>query len=119
MKQLDPVTFTVELGKLYEQSKEKGQVSVTMKRMNARRLRLANAVQKSLPKGGEQVIDGTSDQYPTIVRATYKNTKFSTTVAADDFHKFQNAYATVIRAYMDTLKKKDRSKKAKKTKSSK
>ncbi|KAI8072559.1 signal recognition particle, SRP9/SRP14 subunit [Gongronella butleri] len=114
MKQVDPVTFTVELGKVYEQCKSAGQVSVTMKRMTTQRLKMANAVQKSLPKGAEQVLQGKSDRYPTIVRATYKNSKFSTLVTADDFEKFQAAYATVIRAYMDTLKKKERVKKNKK-----
>ncbi|CAO3597414.1 unnamed protein product [Absidia cylindrospora] len=90
-----------------------------MKRMNARRLALAQKVKKTLPKGGELVVEGKSDRYPTIVRATYKDTKISTIVTPDDFNKFQSSYGTVIRAYMDTLKKKERSKKVKKPKANK
>ncbi|KAI8343303.1 signal recognition particle, SRP9/SRP14 subunit [Chlamydoabsidia padenii] len=116
MKDVDPVAFTVELGKLYELSKTSGNVSVTMKRMTSHRLKLSQKVKKTLPKGGDLVIEGKSDEYPTLVRATYKDTKISTIVSPDDFNKFQASYGTVIRAYMDTLKKKERNKKVKKVK---
>ncbi|CAO3612507.1 unnamed protein product [Cunninghamella blakesleeana] len=119
MKELDPVAFTVELGKMYELSKKKGKVSVTMKRMNARRLLHVKQVTKSLPKGGEQVINNESEEYPTLVRATYKDSRISTIVSPEEFNKFQNSYATVIRAYMDNLKKKERNKKAKNAKAQK
>ncbi|KAI8086136.1 signal recognition particle, SRP9/SRP14 subunit [Halteromyces radiatus] len=116
MKEVDPIAFTVELGKLYELSKKSGNVSVTMKRMNVHRLKHLVRDKKTMPKGGDLVVEGQSKEYPTLVRATYKNTKLSTLVSPDDFNKFQTSYATVIRAYMDTLKKKDRSKKNKKQK---
>ncbi|KAI8886250.1 signal recognition particle, SRP9/SRP14 subunit, partial [Backusella circina FSU 941] len=114
MKELDPLAFTVELGQFYEKSKTAGTVSVTMKRMTTARLIKAEKVNKEMPKGGKAVIEnkGSDDvKYPCIVRATFKKAKISTIVAPDDFDKFQNAYSTIIRAYMDTLKKKDRSKK--------
>ncbi|KAI9273755.1 hypothetical protein BY458DRAFT_155134 [Sporodiniella umbellata] len=86
-----------------------------MKRMTAARLLKASKVKKEMPKGGDAVIQGKEDvQYPCLVRASYKNKKISTIVAPKDSARFQNAYSTVIRAYMDTLKKKDRSKKIKK-----
>ncbi|RCH79145.1 RNA-binding signal recognition particle subunit srp14 [Rhizopus stolonifer] len=69
-----------------------------------------------MPKGGEAVVNKTEEkvEYPCLVRATFKKQKISTIVAPNDMSKFQNAYSTVLRAYMDTLKKKDRSKKVKK-----
>ncbi|SAM07843.1 hypothetical protein [Absidia glauca] len=117
MKDVDPVAFTVELGRLYELSKTSGNVSVTMKRMTRHRLLKLQKVKKCLPKGGDAVVQGGLDEYPTLVRATYKDTKISTIVSPDEFNKFQTSYGTVIRAYMDTLKKKERSKKVKKQKS--
>ncbi|KAI8978369.1 signal recognition particle, SRP14 subunit [Pilobolus umbonatus] len=109
--------FTVELGQFYEKSKTTGMVSVTMKRMTADRLKRAAKVKKVMPKGGETVVENptsTDIQYPIIYRATYKKSKISTIVSPDEMEKFQHAYATVIRAYMDTLKKKERAKKVKK-----
>ncbi|KAI8381555.1 signal recognition particle, SRP14 subunit [Radiomyces spectabilis] len=119
MKELDPVTFTVELGRFYEATRGSGAVSVTMKRMTAHRLTRAKKISKMVPKSADKVLETKVDedvQYPTLVRATYKDKKISTMVSPDDFEKFQNAYSTVIRAYMDALKKKTRTKKAKKTK---
>ncbi|KAI8973566.1 signal recognition particle, SRP9/SRP14 subunit [Mycotypha africana] len=118
MKEVDPITFTVELGHLYEKSLTSGTVSVTMKRMTVDRLIKASKVKKEMPKGGQEVVDNKDKkdtiQYPCIVRAVYKKVKISTIVAPADFDRFQNAYSTVIRAYMDTLKKKERAKKVKK-----
>ncbi|KAI9310920.1 signal recognition particle, SRP9/SRP14 subunit [Dichotomocladium elegans] len=120
MKELDPVAFTVQLGRLYEQSRKSGTVSVTMKRMTERRVVMATKTKKETPKGGEAVLDKTRNpedvQYPCLVRATFKNTKLSTVVPVEDLDKFQNAYTTVIKAYMDSLKKKERTRKPKKQK---
>ncbi|KAG1087241.1 hypothetical protein G6F42_020680 [Rhizopus arrhizus] len=115
MKELDPLAFTVELGQFYEKSKTAGNVSVTMKRMTANRLIKTSKVKKEMPKGGSAVVanaEAEDVQYPCLVRAVYKKNKISTIIAPDDFDRFQNAYSTIIRAYMDTLKKKDRSKKS-------
>ncbi|KAI8092248.1 signal recognition particle, SRP9/SRP14 subunit [Gilbertella persicaria] len=118
MKDLDLLAFTVELGQLYEKSKTAGTVSVTMKRMTGKRLIKASKVKKEMPKGGAAVVNSTEEkdaiEYPCLVRAVYKKNKISTIIAPEDFDRFQNAYGTIIRAYMDTLKKKDRSKKVKK-----
>ncbi|KAF7722039.1 RNA-binding signal recognition particle subunit srp14 [Apophysomyces ossiformis] len=137
MKALDPLTFTVQLGQFYEKSKESGTVAVTMKRSKAssdsnlklklnvvtsRRLVRASKTKQTLPKGSEEAMKSgiaTEDvRYPCLVRAVYKNQKISTMVAPDDFNKFQNAYGTIIKAYMDSLKKKERTKKNKKPKTS-
>ncbi|KAI9364291.1 signal recognition particle, SRP9/SRP14 subunit [Pilaira anomala] len=117
MKDLDILAFTVELGQFYEKSKTAGTVAVTMKRMTGPRLVMVSKVKKALPKGGEAVVSAPKKddvQYPCLVRAVYKKQKISTIVAPEDFDRFQNAYSTIIRAYMDSLKKKDRSKKVKK-----
>ncbi|KAI7868082.1 signal recognition particle, SRP9/SRP14 subunit [Spinellus fusiger] len=118
MRELDPIAFTVELGKLYEQSKTTGTVAVTIKRMTHARLKKVLQIKKNLPKGGSHVMEneGPTVEYPCLIRAAYKQTKISTTVSVDEFSKFQAAYSTIIRAYMDTLKKKERVKKAKKLK---
>ncbi|KAI8365807.1 signal recognition particle, SRP9/SRP14 subunit [Choanephora cucurbitarum] len=115
MKDLDPLTFTVELGQFYEKSKTAGTVRVTIKRMTEARLIKTSKVRKEMPKGGAAVFENEKKEYPCLIRAVYKNNKISTIVAPEDFGRFQNAYSTIIRAYMDTLKKKDRSKKVKKT----
>ncbi|KAI9487093.1 MAG: signal recognition particle 14-like protein [Benjaminiella poitrasii] len=117
MKELDPLAFTVELGQFYEKSKTTGNVYVTMKRMTEKRLIRASKNKKEMPKGGDAVVgnaDKDNVQYPCLVRATFKKNKISTIIAPYDFDKFQNAYGTILRAYMDTLKKRDRSKKIKK-----
>ncbi|CAO3587477.1 unnamed protein product [Absidia cylindrospora] len=117
MKDIDPTTFTVELGKLYELSKVSGNVSVTMKRSNERTT-IETGVQdeEDHAKGWRSCCQWKIDEYPTLIRATYKDTKISTIVSPNEFNKFQSTYATVIRAYMDTLKKKERTKKTKKQK---
>ncbi|KAI9489160.1 signal recognition particle, SRP9/SRP14 subunit [Zychaea mexicana] len=120
MKDLDPIAFTVELGRFYEQSRVNGTVSVTMKRMTERRLLKASRVKKEIPKGGETILDKNSMkdddiEFPCLVRATYKSSKISTIVPPNELEKFQNAYSTVIRAYMDSLKKKERTRKKAKT----
>ncbi|KAI7858874.1 signal recognition particle, SRP9/SRP14 subunit [Circinella umbellata] len=120
MKELDPTAFTVELGRFYEKSRVNGTVSVTMKRMTERRLYKASRVKKEIPKGGEAILDKNrmkddDIEYPCLVRATYKDKKISTIVAPNELDRFQNAYSTVIRAYMDSLKKKERTRKKAKT----
>jgi hypothetical protein len=45
------------------------------------RLLKLQKVKKSLPKGGDAVVQGGLDEYPTLVRATYKDTKISTIVS--------------------------------------
>ncbi|KAG0176486.1 RNA-binding signal recognition particle subunit srp14 [Apophysomyces sp. BC1034] len=83
---------------------------------------MASKIKKEIPKGGEEAIksDVPADdvRYPCLVRAAYKNKKISTMVAPDDFNKFQTAYGTIIKAYMDSLKKKERTKKSKRPKTS-
>lgn len=48
------------------------------------------------------------DEYRCLVRATNGKKKFSTTISAKDHLRFQAAYATVLRAHMDSLKKKEK-----------
>ncbi|CDH60887.1 predicted protein [Lichtheimia corymbifera JMRC:FSU:9682] len=119
MKHMEPNAFTTELAKLYEDSRKSGTgtVSVTMKRMTESRVNIAK---KTMPKqdatGLTTRLELANDQYPCLVRASFKNKKISTVVAGDDLDKFHDAYTTVIKAYMDSLKKKERNKKNKKQK---
>ncbi|KAL1930386.1 hypothetical protein VTP01DRAFT_10548 [Rhizomucor pusillus] len=108
MKDLEPLDFTVELGRFYEKARTSGTVSVTMKRMTESRIKKAAKVKKMTPKGGEAVLssDKKNDEqlhYPCLVRAQFKNEKISTIVADKDFEKFHEAYTTVIKAHRWTL----------------
>eukprot|EP00959_Pyramimonas_sp_CCMP1952_P193890 4054510-Pyramimonas_sp.AAC.1 len=94
---LDTDKFLIELGKLYERNKSSGTVYITMKRTNM----------KPKPKKGATA-SGTSDDYLCLVRATDGKKKISATVGAKDHMRFQAAYATLMKAHMDSLKKKDK-----------
>ncbi|KAI8138787.1 signal recognition particle, SRP9/SRP14 subunit [Fennellomyces sp. T-0311] len=120
MKELDPSAFTVELGRFYQRSKSNGTVSVTMKRMTERRLYKLSRVIKEVPKGGEAILDkeqmkDDDVEYPCLVRAQYKKDKISTIVTPSELDKFHNDYSNIIKAYMDSLKKKERTRKKAKT----
>lgn len=100
--------------------------------VTAKRIKKAHAVKKTVPRGGEalleqhklqkenkdamQVDEDDTTTYPCLVRAKFKDTTLSTTVAPEDFLQFQESYRTVVIAYMNSLKKKDRKKSKKRTK---
>jgi signal recognition particle subunit SRP14 len=94
---LDTDKFLRELGKLYERNKASGTVYITMKRTN----------QKPEPKKGATA-PGTSDDYVCLVRATNGKTKISAAVGAKDHMRFLATYNTLMKAHMDSLKKKDK-----------
>ncbi|TPX63134.1 hypothetical protein SpCBS45565_g06853 [Spizellomyces sp. 'palustris'] len=55
-------------------------------------------------------------EYRCLVRAVGGSTKISTLVNPQDTDRFHDAYTNIIRLHMDSLKKKERTKKVKKPK---
>ena len=113
--------FLLELTKLFQQQRVKtsGSLSLTMKRYDGRtkparqltkkqRLEAKN-LSSSLPNSPT-----TSEplEYKCLVRAVFGSKKLSTVVAAKDVNRFQLAYSNLLKANMDTLKKKAKETKA-------
>ncbi|CAI7814692.1 unnamed protein product [Closterium sp. NIES-54] len=94
------------LTKLYERHKGAGTVWVTLKRSNLRKK----------PKGGEKKAGGddveedesSAAEYRCVVRATDGKRKISTLLGPREHAKFQAAYALVLKAHMDSLKRKEK-----------
>ncbi|CAI5536217.1 unnamed protein product [Closterium sp. Naga37s-1] len=103
---LEPDPFLNELTKLYERHKGAGTVWVTLKRSNLRKK----------PKGGEKKAGGddveedesSAAEYRCVVRATDGKRKISTLLGPREHAKFQAAYALVLKAHMDSLKRKEK-----------
>ncbi|CAL5222481.1 g4853 [Coccomyxa viridis] len=96
MVQVDTGRFLNELGRLFEKAKAKDSVRVTLKRSNLK--------PRKSKKPNEEA------QYVCLVRATDGNKKISTTVTAKDYSRFQESYATILKAHMDALKRKEKTK---------
>ncbi|KAK3143676.1 hypothetical protein QOZ80_4AG0303460 [Eleusine coracana subsp. coracana] len=98
MVALQPDRFLSELTSMYEKSTEKGSVWVTMKRSS-----LKNKAQlQKMEKKGKEV------EYRCLVRASDGKKSISTSVSLKEYLKFQASYATVLKAHMHALKKRER-----------
>ncbi|RWW37691.1 hypothetical protein BHE74_00057179 [Ensete ventricosum] len=86
---------------MFERSTEKGSVWVTLKRSSMK----CKATRKKMETAGETI------EYRCLVRATDAKKTISTTISARDYQKFQASYATVLKAHMNALKKRERKKK--------
>ncbi|GAB2260789.1 hypothetical protein Droror1_Dr00011644 [Drosera rotundifolia] len=95
---LHPDSFLNELTAMFERSTEKGSVWVTFKRSS-----LKTKVQTNKMKSA-----GESIEYKCLVRATDGKKKITTTVGVKDHQRFQASYATVLKAHMTALKKRER-----------
>ncbi|PKA54627.1 Signal recognition particle 14 kDa protein [Apostasia shenzhenica] len=102
---LQPDPFLNELTNMYERTKEKGSVWVTLKRSSMK----CKAKRKKLENSGE-IID-----YRCLVRATDSKRTISTVLSAKDYLRFQASYATILKAHMNALKKRERKDKKKNT----
>eukprot|EP01018_Ginkgo_biloba_P015478 Gb_20640 [translate_table: standard] len=98
---LDSDPFLTELTKMYERNRDKGSVWVTLKRSDLQR-------KKKRKLDGEAGDRQGSADYRCLVRATDGKKVISTTLSAKDHQRFQAAYATVLKAHMDALKKRER-----------
>ncbi|KAH0887378.1 hypothetical protein HID58_063474 [Brassica napus] len=105
--QLDP--FLNELTSMFEKSKEKGSVWLTLKRSS-----LKSKLQKrKLSAAGESI------EYRCLIRATDAKKTISTSVGAKDHQRFQAPYATILKAHMTALKKRERKDRKKSTEADK
>ena len=91
---LEPDPFLNELNKLFERNKGKGTVFVTMKRSSLK------------PRRGKAKVP--QEQHRCLVRATDGKRKISTTLSAEQHVRFQASYALILRAHMDSLKKREK-----------
>ncbi|TVU14854.1 hypothetical protein EJB05_38350 [Eragrostis curvula] len=95
---LQPDRFLSELTSMYERSTEKGSVWVTMKRSPLK----GKAQLQKMEKKGHEV------EYRCLVRASDGKKSISTSVSLKEYLKFQASYATVLKAHMHALKKRER-----------
>ncbi|WOL17909.1 signal recognition particle 14 kDa protein [Canna indica] len=95
---LQPDPFLNELTSMFERSTEKGSVWVTLKRSSMKSKAARNKMQSA-----EQPIE-----YRCLVRATDSKKTISTSLSEKDYQKFQASYATVLKAHMNSLKKRER-----------
>ncbi|KAI4295021.1 hypothetical protein MLD38_040711 [Melastoma candidum] len=100
---LQPDPFLNELTRMFEKSTEKGSVWVTLKRSS-----LKSKVQRNKMK-----TMGQSVEYRCLVRATDGKKTISTSVGMKDHQRFQSSYATILKAHMTALKKRERKDKKK------
>ncbi|XP_042481736.1 signal recognition particle 14 kDa protein [Macadamia integrifolia] len=100
---LQPDPFLNELTSMYERSTEKGSVWVTLKHSS-----LKSKVKRNKMKSAGEAIE-----YRCLVRATDGKKTISTSVSAKDHQRFQASYATILKAHMHALKKRERKDKKK------
>ncbi|BBN11522.1 signal recognition particle subunit SRP14 [Marchantia polymorpha subsp. ruderalis] len=92
---LDADPFLNELTKLYEHNRDSGTVWVTLKR-------------STLKPHAKRKDEDSAESYRCLVRATDGKKKISASLTLKDHHRFQMAYATVLKAHMDALKKREK-----------
>ncbi|XVE84438.1 hypothetical protein DITRI_Ditri17bG0014200 [Diplodiscus trichospermus] len=95
---LQPDPFLNELRSMFERSTESGSVWVTLKRSS-----LKSKVQRNKMETAGQTIE-----HRCLIRATDGKKTISTSVGAKDHQRFQASYATILKAHMTALKKRER-----------
>ncbi|XP_059430920.1 signal recognition particle 14 kDa protein-like isoform X3 [Corylus avellana] len=90
--QLDP--FLNELTSMFERSNEKASLKSKVQR-------------NKMATAGEAI------EYRCLIRATDGKKTISTSVGAKDHQRFQASYATILKAHMTALKKRERKDKKK------
>ena len=124
--------FLSRLTLMFDQSRTKGHVQLTMKRYDGRTKPTPRPERLNIPekgknqKGKKNVAqehknsrsDSSSQdhtgEYMCLIRAVYRNKKIACVVHPKDLNKFQLAYSNLLKSNMDGLKrqKKQKSKKA-------
>ncbi|XP_070577491.1 signal recognition particle 14 kDa protein-like [Ptychodera flava] len=105
---LENDAFLNELTKLFQKTRTAGSAYLTMKKYHGQT--------KPKPRASKGDSHEPSEQ-KCLIRATNGKKKISTVISSKDVNKFQMAYATVLKANMDNLKKRDKSSKGKGKKS--
>jgi signal recognition particle subunit SRP14 len=104
---LENDAFLSELTRLFQRSKSGKSIQLTMKKYDGRT--------KPKPRAGRPQPPEPSE-HKCLIRVVLGNKKISTVVSQKDVNKFQLAYANVLKANMDGLKKKEKTKTKSKTK---
>jgi len=98
---LENDAFLSELTKFFQKSKISKSIQLTMKKYDG--------TTKPRPREGRpQPLEPT--EHKCLVRVVLGSKKISTVISQKDVNKFQLAYANVLKANMDGLKKKEKSK---------
>ncbi|XAR62562.1 hypothetical protein NMG60_11017368 [Bertholletia excelsa] len=100
---LQPDPFLNELTSMFEHNAEKGSVWVTLK----------HSSMKSKVKRNKMTSAGKEIEFKCLVRATDGKKTISTIVGMKDHQRFQASYATILKAQMTALKKRERKEKRK------
>ncbi|CDP00874.1 unnamed protein product [Coffea canephora] len=100
---LQPDPFLNELTDMFERSTEKGSVWVTLKYSSDKSKLQRNKIKTA----GEKI------EYKCLIRATDGKRTISTLVGQKDHQRFQASYATILKARMTALKKRERKDKRK------
>eukprot|EP00039_Didymoeca_costata_P019543 m.337949 g.337949 ORF g.337949 m.337949 type:complete len:113 (+) comp18274_c0_seq1:145-483(+) len=105
---LDNDGFLFELNKLFVRSKNSGNGSVVITCKKLPAPHETRAQKKRREEAGESL----TGEKAVLFRATLNKKKISTTVNGEQLEKFQGVYATMLRSNMDSLKKKEKKRRA-------
>jgi len=97
---LEADPFLNELHKMFERCKKSGSVWITMKRTSMK------------PRKSKK--QPSADDFRCLIRASDGKKKISTSLSPSEHVKFQTSYSLLLRAQMDSLKKREKTKAAKK-----
>ncbi|KAH6786559.1 Signal recognition particle [Perilla frutescens var. hirtella] len=100
---LQPDPFLSELTNMFERTTEKGSVWVTLK----------HSSDKSKVQRNKMTTAGEKIEFKCLVRATDGKKTIATVVGPKDHQRFQSSYATILKARMTALKKRERKDKKK------
>jgi len=104
---LENDAFLSELTRFFQKAKSGKSIQFTMKKYDGR---VKPKPRPEKPQPAEPT------EHKCLIRVVLGNKKLSTVVSQKDVNKFQLAYANVLKANMDGLKKKEKSKTKSKTK---
>ncbi|XP_038072305.1 signal recognition particle 14 kDa protein-like [Patiria miniata] len=108
---LDNDTFLTELTRLFQKTRISGAINVTMKQYYGQT--------KPPPRDTKRTSVSEHSEHKCLFRATNGKKKLSTVISSKDVTKFQMAYANVLKANMDNLKKRGKRDAKTKTKTNK
>jgi len=107
---LDNEMFLTQLTLLFTKTKLQGTLFITMKQYHGETKPKPRNLKSTDPN------PHASGEPRCLFRVTNGKAKYSTVVMHKDVNKFQQVYATMLKANMDNLKKRDKAKRSKKSK---
>ncbi|KAG6419889.1 hypothetical protein SASPL_116401 [Salvia splendens] len=105
MVRLQPDPFLNELTNMFERTTEKGSL---LEIESGLLLPLIPASDKSKVKRNKMKTAGEKIEFKCLIRATDGKKTISTMVGPKDHQRFQSSYATILKARMTALKKRER-----------